>query len=45
MGKIGSFSCGRELCLVVTPSPDRMLVVGGFTDFSSSDSVEMYEVI
>ena len=40
--KIGSLSSARDLCLVVTPSPDRMLVVGGH---SRSDSVEMYEVI
>ena len=42
--KIGTISSARKKCLVVTPSPDRMLVVGGFTD-SFSDIVEMYEVI
>ena len=27
--KIGSMSCGREVCLVVSPSPDKMMIVGG----------------
>ena len=26
--KIGSMSCGRSECLVVTPSPDKMMIVG-----------------
>ena len=44
--KIGSLSSARNSCLVVTPSPDRMLVVGGETSsLFYSDSVEMYEVI
>ena len=43
--KIGYLSIGRDDCLVVTPSPDKMLVVGGYPGFSHSDSVEMYEVI
>ena len=44
--KIGSLSSARDNCLVVTPSPDRMLVVGGVTKSpSNSDSVVMYEVI
>ena len=44
--KIGSLSSASEDCLVVTPSPDRMLVVGGVTEsYSDSDSVVMYEVI
>ena len=44
--KIGSLSSARDRCLVVTPSPDRMLVMGGVTEaLSNSDSVEMYEVI
>ena len=44
--KIGSLSSARNLCLVVTPSPDRMLVVEGYTEsYSNSDSVVMYEVI
>ena len=32
--KIGSMSSGREKCLVVTPSPDKMMIVG------AGDSVE-----
>ena len=28
--KIGSMSSDREMCLVVSPSPDRMIIVGGF---------------
>ena len=44
--KIGSLSSARDLCLVVTPSPDSMLVVGGVTEsYSITDSVVMYEVI
>ena len=43
--RIGTRSSSREECLVVTPSPDRMLVVGGLTGLSRSDSVEMYEII
>ena len=27
--KIGSMSSGRWMCLVVTPSPDKMMIVGG----------------
>ena len=42
---IKTISSVRNLCLVVTPSPDRMLVVGGVTGSSYSDSVELYEVI
>ena len=34
--KIGSMSCGRQWCLVVSPSPDKMMIVGGFGE----DSVE-----
>ena len=29
--EIGSMSCGRSLCLVVSPSPDKMMIVGGVT--------------
>ena len=45
--KIASLSIGTDDRLVVTPSPDKMLVVGGYTysDSSRSDIVEMYEVI
>ena len=27
--KIGSMSSGRRLCIVVSPSPDKMMIVGG----------------
>ena len=44
--KIGSLSSARDHCLVVTPSPDSMLMVGGdIKSPSYSNSVEMYEVI
>ena len=43
--KIGYLSSTRDDCLVVTPSPDRMLVVGGYTNPYYSVSFEMYEVI
>ena len=35
--EIGSISSGRSMCLVVTPSPDKMMIVGGY---GASDSVE-----
>ena len=28
--EIGSMSCDRWWCLVVSPSPDKMMIVGGF---------------
>ena len=34
--EIGSMSCDRLLCLVVSPSPDKMMIVGGWAE----DSVE-----
>ena len=34
--EIGSMSCGRWWCLVVSPSPDKMMIVGGVRE----DSVE-----
>ena len=45
--KIGTISKAREDCLVVTPSPNRMLVVGGVAGLllSYSDRVEMCEII
>ena len=44
--KIGSLSSARDRCLVVTASPDSMLVVGGDIGiFSISDSVVIYEII
>ena len=40
---IGSMSSGRYLCLVASPSPDKMVVVGGWdaSGYSASDSVEV----
>ena len=38
--EIGSMSSGRRMCLVVSPSPDKMMIVGGGTD-----SVEEYVVV
>ena len=35
--EIGSMSSGRWECLVVSPSPDRMMIVGGY---GAKDSVE-----
>ena len=35
--EIGSMSSGRRMCLVVSPSPDRMMIVGGF---GARDNVE-----
>ena len=36
--KIGSMSSGRMSCLVASPSPDKMVVVGGL---GALDSVEV----
>ena len=39
---IGSMSSGRRLCLVASPSPDKMVVVGGYdASFTQLDSVEV----
>ena len=35
--EIGSMTSGRWLCLAVSPSPDRILIVGGW---GALDSVE-----
>ena len=35
--KIGSMSSGRWKCLAVSPSPDRIMIVGGW---GAKDSVE-----
>ena len=35
--KIGSMSSNRKMCLVASPSPDRMMIVGGW---GAEDSVE-----
>ena len=38
--EIGSMSSDRWMCLVVTPSPDKMMIVGGYEGYLSLDSVE-----
>ena len=38
---IGSMSSGRRKCLVASPSPDKMVVVGGLGAFTQLDSVEV----
>ena len=38
---IGSMSSGRYWCLVASPSPDKMVVVGGVGAFTQLDSVEV----
>ena len=39
---IGSMSSGRNMCLVASPSPDKMVVVGGYgASFTELDSVEV----
>ena len=43
--EIGSMSRGREECLVVSPSPDKMMIVGGAGQFKATDSVEEYVVV
>ena len=37
--KIGSMSSGRSMCLVVSPSPDKMMIVGG-VGVRARDNVE-----
>ena len=39
--KIGSMTSGRRWCLAVSPSPDRILIVGGWEE----DSVEEYVAV
>ena len=43
--KIGSMSSGREKCLVVTPSPDKMMIVGGVGEDSVEECVVVYIVM
>ena len=38
--KIGSMTRGRYWCLAVSPSPDRILIVGGFGASDMTDTVE-----
>ena len=35
--KIGSMTCARELCSVVSPSPDKLMIVGGVRTDNSVD--------
>ena len=43
--KIGSMSSGRSECLVVSPSPDKMMIVGGVGRYSTLNSVEECVVV
>ena len=44
--KIGSMSSGRERCLVVSPSPDKMMIVGGYeAGYKTSNGVEVCVVV
>ena len=46
--EIGSMSSGRWMCLVVSPSPDKMMIVGGFREGQfgvTTDSVEECVVV
>ena len=43
--EIGSMSSGRWLCLVVSPSPDKMMIVGGEGGYTTLDSVEECVVV
>ena len=43
--RIGSMDSDRCLCLVASPSPDRIVIVGGGDAFSTLDSVEECAVV
>ena len=44
--KIGSMASGRDYCLVASPSPDRIIIVGGYyANFIQLDSVEECAVV
>ena len=44
--EIGSMSSDREMCLVVSPSPDKMTIVGGQREeYTTSDGVEVCVVV
>ena len=43
--KIGSMASYRWYCLVASPSPDRIIIVGGIDIFSELDSVEECAVL
>ena len=38
--KIGSMASGRYYCLIVSPSPDKIIIVGGWKNLQSIDDVE-----
>ena len=37
--KMGSMSSERRLCLVVSPSPDKMMIIGGVGEYSVEECV------
>ena len=43
--EIGSMSCGRRCCLVVSPSPDKMMIVGGVREDSVEECYFVYIII
>ena len=44
--EIGSMSCGRSECLVVSSSPDKMMIVGGVgSSYEQLDIVEECVVV
>ena len=43
--EIGSMSSGKRFCLVVSPSPDKMMIVGGWRDFIAVNIVEECVVV
>ena len=43
--EIGSMSCDRWMCFVVSPSPDKMMIVGGNRGALTLDSVEECVVV
>ena len=43
--RIGSIASGRWYCLVASPSPDRIIIVGGIGALSALDSVEECAVV
>ena len=43
--EIGSMSYGRSECLVVSPSPDKMMIVGGYAGVSPLNIVEECVVV
>ena len=43
--EIDSMSCDRWMCFVVSPSPDKMMIVGGYGGYLTLDSVEECVVV